>query len=251
MFKDNTDESWEKIGKNDPYYGVLTFDKYRTNNLDASGRIGFFESGTQHMVELVERVECNFGKLSKNTAVDFGCGVGRLALPLAKDIGFSRVVCVDISQSMLAEAKKSAGEFGINNIEFVVADDSLAGLKEEYDFIHSFIVFQHIPVKRGEMIIKHLINRLSSGGVAALQMPFSRKVGWLRKLANFIRVHIRPLHVIANILQSRPWNEPPMQMNRYNINTVLRIVFECGISDVKIKLLNEGGNIGAYLFVQK
>jgi len=123
-------------------------------------------------------------------------------------------------------------------------------IEEEYDFIHSFIVLQHIPVKRGEVIIRQSINKLSPGGIAALYMPFSRKVSWIRKAVNFIRVHTCPLHMMANLWQGRPWYEPPMQMNRYNMNSVLQIVYECGISDVIIELMTEGGNTRVYLLVQ-
>jgi len=42
-----------------------------------------------------------------------------LALPLAIDSGFSKVACVDISQPMLAKARKNADEFGINSFEFL------------------------------------------------------------------------------------------------------------------------------------
>jgi len=248
MLRDNTDKSWESYGKTDPYYGVLTSDKFRNKNLNDDAKAEFFRSGKKHIVELINRVEKKFGTLPRKRALDFGCGVGRLAFPLAVDIGFSEVVCMDISQSMLAEVRNNTDTLGINNLKLVISDDSLARLEGDYDFIHSFIVLQHIPVKRGEKIIRQLIDRLSPGGVAALQMPFARKVGLARKAANFIRVHVRPVHIVANILQSRPWRDQPIQMNRYNMNSILQIINECGIPDATIELSREVISEHTFLF---
>lgn len=251
MFKNNTDESWKTLGNTNPYYGVLTFDKFRNKNLDDDARVEFFQTGQEYMVDLLNRVEKRFGKIPRGRALDFGCGVGRLTLPLVVDGTFSHAVGMDISESMLTEARKNADKLGMFNLDFVISDDFLSQLKENFDFIHSYITLQHIPVKRGEMIIKQLISRLSPGGLAALHMPFVRNVSVLRKVANFIRVHIRILHVLGNILQGRPWSEPPMQMNRYNLNSILRILHESGVTNITLELIVDGSTIGGYLLVQK
>ena len=52
MIGDNTDRSWEKLGRQDPYYGVLTDEKFRSSKLDAGARQEFFASGSVHMAEL-------------------------------------------------------------------------------------------------------------------------------------------------------------------------------------------------------
>jgi 2-polyprenyl-3-methyl-5-hydroxy-6-metoxy-1,4-benzoquinol methylase len=48
------------------------------------------------MVALLQRIETTLGPVARGRALDFGCGVGRLALPLVRDAGFARVVGVDI-----------------------------------------------------------------------------------------------------------------------------------------------------------
>ena len=51
---------------------------------------------------------------------------------------------------MLEEATKNAKEMGAENIEFLLADDNLSELGSEgFDFINSFIVFQHIHLTVG------------------------------------------------------------------------------------------------------
>jgi len=251
MIGDNTDRSWEKLGRQDPYYGVLTGEKFRSSKLDAGARQEFFASGSVHMAELLQRIETTLGPVARGRALDFGCGVGRLAIPLRRDVGFAEVVGVDISESMLHEARRNAQEAGLGQICFVPSDDELSRIDGAFDFVHSFIVLQHIPVVRGEVIVGQLVKRLAPGGVAALQMPFARRSGPLRSLANYTRVHVRPLHMLGNVVQGRPWNEAPMQMNHYDLNRLFVILHECGLARVTVEFMDDGGNIGAYLLLRR
>jgi SAM-dependent methyltransferase len=251
MIGDNTDRSWEMLGRTDPYYGVLTDDKFRRDKLDARALHEFFDSGRAHIVALLERIEATLGPVPRGRALDFGCGVGRLTIPLRRDAGFAAVTGMDISESMLQEARRNEQQAGCGRIDFVSSDDNLSRLDGSFDFVHSFIVLQHIPVARGEVIVRRLVKRLSPGGVAALQLPFARRSGPLRSLANHARVHVRPLHIAANLIQGRRWNEAPMQMNRYDLNRLFVNFHEMGLTHVTAEFMDDGGNVGAYLLMRK
>jgi 2-polyprenyl-3-methyl-5-hydroxy-6-metoxy-1,4-benzoquinol methylase len=251
MIGDNTDRSWEMLGRQDPYYGVLTDEKFRNAKLDAGARQEFFASGSVHMAALLQRIEATLGPIARGRALEFGCGVGRLAIPLKRDAGFAGVVGADISESMLQEARRNAQDANLGHIDFVLSDDQLSRLDGAFDFVHSFIVLQHIPVARGEVIVRRLMESLAPGGVAALQLPFARRSGVLRNLANYTRVHVRPVHMLGNLLQGRPWNEAPMQMNRYDLNKLFVILHECGLARVIVEFMDDGGNTGAYLLVRR
>ena len=251
MIGDDTDRSWEMLARTDPYYGVLTDEKFRREKLDAGALDAFFASGSVHMAALLQRIEATLGPVTRGRALDFGCGVGRLAIPLRRDARFAGVVGVDIAESMLQEARRNVQKAGLDHIEFVRSDDELSRLEGSFDFVHSFIVLQHIAVARGEVIVRRLVGRLSPGGVAALQLPFARRSGPLRNAANFARVHVRPLHVLANLMQGRRWNEAPMQMNRYDLNRLFVILCECGLASVTAEFMDDGGNTGAYLLMRR
>lgn len=45
MVFENTDKDWEKFGKNDPYFGVVTHETFSGNKLDDKQLESFFNSG--------------------------------------------------------------------------------------------------------------------------------------------------------------------------------------------------------------
>jgi ubiquinone/menaquinone biosynthesis C-methylase UbiE len=59
------------------------------------------------------------------------------------------VVGVDVSEAMLAVVEENSREMGLSNVTFVKGDDTLSGVSRSFDFVHSFIVFQHIRPERG------------------------------------------------------------------------------------------------------
>ena len=192
------------------------------------------------------------GQIRRGSALDFGCGVGRLALPLATEAGFAHVDGVDVSVSMLMEASANAERMAVENVGFIESRvlfgsmDQLANHRL-YSFIHSFIVLQHIPPGKGYVIFRGLLDRLELGGVIALHFPYFRKVPSLRKFANYVRVRSSLLHYLGNLLQRRPLAEPPMQMNRYDINKLFLICQEYGLDSISINFLMDSGNHGVYL----
>src|ERR1041384_1508124 len=96
-------EEWEYWGNNDPYYAVSTFDKFRKENLTEANKEDFFQSGFEHINKIWDEIEENFdNNFTPQKGLDFGCGVGRLVVPLAEKC--ETVLGVDISNLMLEEA---------------------------------------------------------------------------------------------------------------------------------------------------
>jgi 2-polyprenyl-3-methyl-5-hydroxy-6-metoxy-1,4-benzoquinol methylase len=248
----NTDDAWECFGAKDPYYGVLTSESFRTSNIGDVERRDFFDSGRRHVLSCLAKIEALVGPVRRGGALDFGCGVGRLALPLASDAGFVLVDGVDISVSMLREARANAERMAVENVGLIHSSEFFESSDQRpdhrfYSFIHSFIVLQHIPTYKGYLIFRSLLDRLEPGGVIAVHFPYFRSVSSLRKLINYIRVRSSLLHMAGNLLQRRPLHEPPMQMNRYDMNELFLICHEFGLGSVSADFLIDSGNHGVYL----
>jgi SAM-dependent methyltransferase len=244
----STDRTWEYFGRTDPYWGVLTNPEFKGGLNSEAAREQFFGTGRDYIESVLKMVREHLDPTFRPTrALDFGCGVGRLAIPLASIC--ESVVGVDISDSMLAEARKNAAEQGKSNVTFVKSDDQLSAATGTFDFINSMIVFQHIPTARGEGIFKAMIERLREGGVGAVQFTYGFDSGTstARRLLSDAYAHVPLLWGARNLIKGRPFSEPMMQMNRYDLNRLLRILQESGCHLVHVRF-TETGSFGRAMF---
>lgn len=223
----STDKAWERFGKEAPYFGVLADEKFARASIEQN-RDAFFASGTASARRILRQCERHFGALARGRALDHGCGVGRLSLPFARE--FSEVVAVDVSRSMLAEARVNARREGIANLHFALADDGLSEATGEFDFVNSLMVLQHVPVRRGLAILECLLAKVCPGGGFHIHVSIrtdelrSRSLWWLSH-------HVLGVKIWQNICAGRPWNAPAMQMNNYRLNRIVVLLAESGISD--------------------
>lgn len=95
--------------------------------------------------------------------VDLGCGTGELTRRLAEALPDSRVLGLDNSPQMLAEAASRAGQ----GLSFERGDQ--AGLRGEWDLIFSNAALQWSADH--PHLLTHLFNRLAPGGQLAVQVP--------------------------------------------------------------------------------
>lgn len=250
MLGGNSDAAWERYGRADPYFGVVAHDRFHGERLDEDARAEFFRSGEEHIRSVLETVHRRIDPTFMPTrALDFGCGVGRLILPLSH--ACTRVVGADVSDSMLREARRNCEARSITNVELVRSDDRLSAVTGDFDFIHSFIVFQHIPPERGVVILRAMMDRLVDGGVGVLHFTYARRAPALRRLVHRMRKSVPLVNGIVNIVQGRSFLYPMMQMNHYSLNRVFSVLDESGCGGAYARFTDHGGHLGAILFFQK
>jgi len=250
VIRNNSDVSWEKWGKLDPYYGVLADAKFRRANLTNHVKAEFLQTGQAHIERVLALAQSHCGEIAARCcALDFGCGVGRVVIPLAR--AFERVTAVDVSQSMLKVAQQNCRERGIYNVEFVASDDELTQVTKRFDLIHSCLVLQHIPRRRGEKIISHLIEKLTDQGILAIQFPFARTGSRTHAALHALRRNFAPLVILANIILRRRWDEPFMQMNIYDLNRILSLFSRNGIKHVFSEIVETADFASVLILAQK
>lgn len=162
--KSKTSIDWEQYGKNDPYFGVVSHDEFKANSNESIDKDRFFNGGNDYVSNIHKKIEKFIGSpFRPKKSIDFGCGVGRLLIPISS---FSHnALGIDVSESMLKEAEKNCNSHDVSNVDFLHSEDC-AGLEEnEFDFIHSFIVFQHIPPRLGLEILTNLLKATKTNGI--------------------------------------------------------------------------------------
>lgn len=224
----STDKAWERFGRTEPYFGVLANEKFASAKIELN-REEFFTSGERAVSQILNRYCKHFGYLPRRRALDHGCGVGRLTLPLARQ--FQDVTAFDVSPSMLAEAQANADCFAVTNVEFALADDQLSKASGTFSFVNSYMVLQHVPVRRGLRILSRLLDRVRPGG--GFHFHFSIRNDRLSSRALWWASHHIPgIKVWQNICAKRRWNAPAMQMNNYPLNKIMMLLASHGISEL-------------------
>jgi SAM-dependent methyltransferase len=270
----STDHEWELWGSRDPYYGVLTNPKFRSDVLTAEAKEEFFYSGRCHVDYVI--AACRLladPSFVPDRVLDFGCGVGRLLVPFA---GVAReVVGMDISPSMLSEARRNCDERGAGGVVLMPSDDQLSAAEGGFDLVHSCIVLQHIELPRGRDLFSKLVDKVSPGGFGALHVTYAWDIfastfgqppapvpappppppdslgvvkARLKKLLRGRDVEVASQPAPLTNGEKR---DPEMQMNYYDVNELLFIIQRAGASQIRLDFTDHGGALGAFFFFRK
>jgi 2-polyprenyl-3-methyl-5-hydroxy-6-metoxy-1,4-benzoquinol methylase len=226
---EHSDQNWQSIGEVDAYYGVLTYDQYTHDQLDPEKLAVFFQTGEAHCQRIFEIIRQRLKPaFSPQRGLDFGCGVGRILIPLAQVC--NEVVGVDVAESMLAEARKNCAERAITNVTLLQSDDRLTELTGSFDFMHSYIVFQHIPRRRGEQIFEKMLSMLEEDGVGAVHFVFQRQITRSRRIFQWLKQNFSVVNGLVNLLfLKQPYHYPALQMHEYPLSPIFRLlqVYDC------------------------
>jgi len=222
-------EAWQSFGETEPHYSVLTSEIYRNNNFGKNSD-KFYASGFDDVKRRLAFLSRNRIEPSKiHHVLDYGCGVGRLTVPLAKHFPF--VTGIDISDKHLDCAKRHAADQGVRNVDFMRMTDlkqlnSVKGI----DFIFSLIVLQHNPPPIIAFTLRKLFGALNPSGCALFQVP----------------TFIQGFSFSAVDYLSKP--SPQMEMNAIPQRLVYDISRECGCDILEVR---EDGATGSASMVSQ
>jgi SAM-dependent methyltransferase len=243
---------WTDLASKHPYWTVLAEPRYRADKIGPEDVRAFFETGDREVSHTLSTIrETLAPSFQPKSAIDFGCGVGRLTIPIAR--ASQHVVGVDLSEPMLREIARNCEERGLTNVELVRSEDFLNADDQRFsfDFVHSYIVLQHIPPRKGMQITDCLLRRLVPGGVGALHYTFGRRSSLLRRIVHPMRLRFPPLNVLANIIQGKPTFEPMIPMHHYDFGALFELFQRHGCINVHAVLTDQGGHLGAMLMFRK
>lgn len=232
----DTDADWDRIARSDPYYGVLTDPRFRTENLTEEALAEFFRSGEGAVKQAAKRLKSRHADFAPASALDFGCGVGRLTRALAAMTGDA--YGVDVAEAMLIEARRHAPASATFGHELP---------ERAFDWIMSLIVFQHIPPERGYRLLEALLQRLAPGGFVTLQFALYREPEHSGAPGGRIVVDDGIVRTVnAPVPSSLPQGE--MVMFDYDLTVIVAILAAADVTDLDLVHTNHGGFHGAFLY---
>ena len=171
LLLDHVTAQWSRLGDAEPHWSVLTADKYRSGQI-AAHLPDFQRSGASEVRHLDAVLRRNhLAWPHQGLCIDYGCGVGRLSVPLAAHC--ARVLGVDISAGHLRVAAQEAAAQGLGDKLQWLQLRTLAGLDSlpQADMVYSAIVLQHNPPPVIALTLARLLRCLKPGGVAVFQLP--------------------------------------------------------------------------------
>lgn len=199
--------AWEHLGDEKAHYSVLSNDDFLPDKLDGSIDT-FWGSGNTEAAQAVRALDL-YGstQLEKKVCVEYGCGVGRVTVSLAKSFKF--VHAYDISRNHLDLARARANEVGATNIAFHECANDFRVAMEPCDFFYSVIVLQHNPPPVIAELIRIALTALKPGGIAMFQVPthiigyqFSLKQWLATDHALDMQMHCLPQEAILQIISA-------------------------------------------------
>jgi ubiquinone/menaquinone biosynthesis C-methylase UbiE len=192
MPRDRNRAAWEDWGRVDPYWSILAWPEARQGRWDVDE---FFATGVDWVASVLADAR-RLGRPARHgTALDFGCGVGRLTRALAPH--FERTLGLDVASTMIEQARRLDAQRGASGAEFVLHDRNDLSRRESgsVDFLLCLLVLQHLPAREAiEVYLREFVRVLAPGGVAVVQLPVyvpgagppgplplrMRAKGWLR-----------------------------------------------------------------------
>ena len=140
------------------YFESTGFDRWNriystsddVNKVQRNIRIGHQKTVDNVLAWLQEQ-----GNLAGRSFCDAGCGVGSLSIPLAQ-LGAGSIAASDLSEAMVNEARRRAGEAGLSREQLHFTASDLESLEGRYDTVICLDVFIHYPQAAAEAMVRHL-----------------------------------------------------------------------------------------------
>jgi 2-polyprenyl-3-methyl-5-hydroxy-6-metoxy-1,4-benzoquinol methylase len=210
---------WKDLASVDPYHAI-------DNTRSKADKEKVLGSGEPWLSACLARLKgLGWDTPEHGRALDFGCGVGRLARPLASR--FERVIGVDVAEEMLAEGLAIHWELERVELRLHAELKPLIFIDSSFDFVVCLQVLQHQPNERQVRWWLHeLLRVLKPGGRLVFQLPY--ETAWLQRAQLGRRTYdgLRKLRLPPRFLMRRKLE--PISMLSVSQDRVKKIVTGAG-----------------------
>lgn len=245
--------NWNIFGKQDPLWAIATWPEKKGNRWKLED---FFELGKKEVEGVLNYLKILGITIRRGRALDFGCGVGRLTQSLANH--FDEVVGVDIAPSMVKLANQFNRHGWRCKYYLNEVDDLRVFPGNNFDFIYTNIVLQHMIPLYSKSYIREFFRVLRPGGILIFQLPSERTESLARKTENVRQAEFRqssvvftgiksmvkqciPASLLSRYVSLRYPKEPFMEMHCIERQEVEHLLRECEAQIVNVMEDNAAG----------
>lgn len=138
-----------------------------------------------------------------DTVVEIGCGTGHNLLLLERAVGSTgRIVGVDLTDSMLQQARRRVERAGWRNVELIQTDAARFEFPARVDAVYSSFALTLVP--EFDEVIRRAAAALAPGKRMVI-VDFKAPDGWPPWLLGAVVPLLRPFAVTLGLAERRPW----------------------------------------------
>jgi len=224
--------AFDDFAAREPYFAVVTAPRFLRANLTPEHEREFFASGEILVDRIFGIIEAGLvPKFAPVSMLEYGCGIGRLAIPLSRHAG--SVTAVDRSGVMLKLATREAERRGAGHIVFQ-APEEFASASRKFDFVVCYHVLQRLRRSHGLTLIRQLVDRISAGGVGVFQCPLNTGVSMGVEITRWAREVVPGVNGVMNRLRGKPATDPFIPTHAYALDDVLQVLKSADCRDVQV-----------------
>lgn len=239
---------WKFWGKQDPLWAVAAWNGRSKGGENPWKDEEFYELGRKDWSDFIKHWE-KYG-VADDTAVEIGCGAGRLTRYMATY--FRKVYALDVSEDMISYA---ARHISSSNVVFITTNGSVIPV-EDHSATAAFSthVFQHLEsTDDASTYFREIFRVLVPGGTMMIHLPvyawpwgagkWVRRVYRLYKLAEDYRAKSKR-HTLE-----RGGSVSLMRMHSYAVRDLYTLLPGLGFEDIEIHIFVTRSNNDPHPFV--
>lgn len=220
------DPAWEAFAAREPYFAVLTDPQFLRANLTPERERGFFANGEEVVAWMLGVIDAGLApQFAPISTLEYGCGVGRLAIPLARRPGY--VAAVDRSPAMLDFARREAERRAVGHIEFQTPAACFSSGRT-FELVVCYHVLQRLRPPDGVALVGRLLDLIAPDGIGVFQWP--RRTGRSRvvRASRWLRERLPGANALTNRLRGASPDAPFIPTHTYQLERLLPLFENAG-----------------------
>jgi len=230
----SADRRFDRFAAREPYFSILTDPRFLRANLTPENEREFFITGEAVVSWMLAVIDAALApQFAPMSILEYGCGIGRLALPLARRPG--SVTAVDRSPEMLKAARKEAERSGLGHIVFQSPEELFASGRT-FDLVVCYHVLQRMRREEALPLMSRLLALTGAGGVAVFQWPYRTSDPAHVAASRWLREYVPAVNRLMNVLRHKPAGDPFVPTHTFDLADGLSIFDAAGIKTTHVAL---------------